>query len=807
MTVTKVVGTLVSLAGLLVAHQLSLAPGQFSFEPFGEFYRVVAEGFTSEGPPGHPVLPVRFLTYILPPGTKAESVDIKTSEYKFVGKYYICPAQPSVPLDSTPPWVPPDSAIYNSKSPYPAAPVEIVNRGFFDGASVVTVAVRPVRYIPVNREVFALSWIEFDFFLSEAAPPTRAMVRDIHAQETHDLALRAVIENDEDIPAYYQSPMLISEQAPGANARAPYPSPTQYTIITNDLLASSFQPFADWLTNKGVPASVVRMSQFLPYFSGVDSAEKLRNYLKYGYQQCGAIWVLLGGDAGVVPFRYGWRINDDTARPNASGNIIPSDLYFSDMNGNWDVDGDQRWGEPHDGVDVYPELYVGRLTVRQSEKVQNWVNKLLYYEMNGSNDLSQFNRATWIYDGEAGLTPYSQTFEQFPLYYTHSYYNSVTAPTARNAFGRAASPSSAAGIYNVNCHGDPRNFASKSTGGWWKVWADSSPDGENEQNAWLRRCDLPGRHYIVYDIGCYTAAFDPFIPHPPGHEYYPSDTLLADAYTDFYPTTLGVAHLGNTRWGWPTASRELQHCFWQLFFSSGNASLGVAEGLSKVDYPDYYLRHAHSLFGSPENEPWIMSPASMYVRAPSSIPQGVPVQFQVKCSTAGGAGISRVRVCLYKPNDVYQLRLTNSSGIANFTVCAGSPGTLLVTCSYRRAGTGSFQQYLPRQRTCQVIPAKGEGPQSEESGLPRELGFTALNPNPALGNLTVQYGVPVKGRVKLLLYDTQGRSRSVITDEDVNPGYYRQVISRDAWPFSAGVYFLALTQNGSQVTRKVAVAK
>jgi len=150
---SRLMGALVCLIGVLGAYQLSYSPGQFSFEREREFSRIITKDFIPDGPPGYPELPVCFLTYILPPGVKADSVSIKTCEYKFIGNYYIYPAQPQVPSDSTPPWVPPDSAIYNSKLPYPAAPVGVQECGYFDGASVVTVAVRPLMYVPVLREV------------------------------------------------------------------------------------------------------------------------------------------------------------------------------------------------------------------------------------------------------------------------------------------------------------------------------------------------------------------------------------------------------------------------------------------------------------------------------------------------------------------------------------------------------------------------------------------------------------------------------------------------------------------------------
>ncbi|UCG44250.1 MAG: T9SS type A sorting domain-containing protein [candidate division WOR-3 bacterium] len=349
------------------------------------------------------------------------------------------------------------------------------------------------------------------------------------------------------------------------------------------------------------------------------------------------------------------------------------------------------------------------------------------------------------------------------------------------------------------------NFASKSTGGWWKVWAYNRGH-ENDFNAGLQYCNTTGQHYIVYDIGCYTAAFDPFVYHG---SFYPSDTTMADAYTDFYSTTLGIAHLGNTRnglWVGGGPSFSLQQAFWVLFFadpgspSAPAAALGAAEGLSKVAYQQNYVRHAHNLFGSPELEPWVISPDRMSVQAPSSIPQGVQVQFQVQV-THGQTGIPGVRVCLHKSGDIYQVGVTNSSGIVQFVVCAETPGIILITCTYPRTW---IQQYLPHQKTCTVVPAFGDGPMGE---VPQELGFTAVGPSPAFSGFTVQYGVPVQGRVRLQLHDVQGRVAVVVSDEELAPGYYRQDISKWALPLPAGVYFLALAQNGNRVTRKVTLVE
>ena len=161
-----------------------------------------------------------------------------------------------------------------------------------------------------------------------------------------------------------------------------------------------------------------------------------------------------------------------------------------------------------------------------------------------------------------------------------------------------------------------------------------------------------------------------------------------------------------------------------------------------------------------------------------------------------------MRVCLHKSGDIYQVGMTNAGGTVEFVVYAETPGEILITCTYPRTGN---QQYLPRQVTCEVVPA--DGPMSEEAGLPQELGFTAVSPSPAFRSLTVRYGVSVQGRVRLLLYDVQGRIVAAIADEELEPGYYRQDINKRALSLPAGVYFLSLAQNGKQVTRKVTLSE
>ena len=69
------------------------------------------------------------------------------------------------------------------------------------------------------------------------------------------------------------------------------------------------------------------------------------------------------------------------------GESIPSDLYYSCLDGNWNADADSLYGEgydssasPGDAADLLPEVWVGRAPVKNATQAQLFVNKTLTYE-------------------------------------------------------------------------------------------------------------------------------------------------------------------------------------------------------------------------------------------------------------------------------------------------------------------------------------------------------------------------------------------------------------------------------------------
>jgi len=50
---------------------------------------------------------------------------------------------------------------------------------------------------------------------------------------------------------------------------------------------------------------------------------------------------------------------------------IAADLYYSDLDGNWDADGDSIYGERTDNVNLYADVFVGRAPVDITAEVNN----------------------------------------------------------------------------------------------------------------------------------------------------------------------------------------------------------------------------------------------------------------------------------------------------------------------------------------------------------------------------------------------------------------------------------------------------
>ena len=800
-------------------YTLDYPSTEFSFYKENGFDRIKALEFSLRGEPGTPELPAVYLNYIIPPNAKAESLIVTQSDFvQMPGEYYIYPAQLPRVIGESVPWVGPDPSIYNSDELFPGEFIRITGEGIMDGARIVTVEVKPLQYRPKSKRLYLVRPIAFEFVFSPQAPPElRAKLRGKNEQAVYDAVLQSVVQNKNEILAYYQKPAIVEESQIGG--AAPYPVGPAI-IIAPQQFHSPFQPYADWMTDQGIRTYLITPQTIYQYFPGVDNAEKVRNYIKYCYENGGGTYFILGGDdcssqhINLVPIRWCVEyVNDEDT-------IIPTDLYFSDLTGNWDADGDGRWGEMYDDeADRWPEVFVGRITAYTSQEVTNWVTKALHYERTPG---VIFDTALWIYFSQVGT---GNAPSVFPDHISHIFAQDSWADAALYLL------SNGYGIMNLNCHGNVGDYRLRDNPtadhhSWW-------PEQPTQYKAGLNWLTNLNRYFIGYSISCYVGAYDT-LAHPIYYENG-TDTCIADAYVDAYlynqQGDLGpfgaTAFLANTRnglGGWGSGpSFDLQYAFWNRVMTPwpvGGAPkepsltrLGVAEAFSKCDQLidwsdilDRYCCYTHTLFGSPSTEVWTKTPGYMSVSHPGQIYVGQQVQFTVTVrDAADGRRLQYAKVCLNKPNDIYQVGSTNSNGQVTFTITPQSSGTMKVTVTrLHNADNLAYTQYRPSQTTCLVLePGGGQSSGSDEL-IPSSL-CIANFPTFVQENLTISYGIPEPGEVFLIIYDITGSIVGSKTLKHQRPGYYKEMINSEG--LSNGIYFLMLKQHNEQVSRKFLLIK
>src|SRR4030042_631700 len=123
-----------------------------------------------------------------------------------------------------------------------------------------------------------------------------------------------------------------------------------------------------------------------------DTQCKIRNFIKMAYNNWSTAYILLGGDPDepIIPYRGLYVSVGSYSEKN-----IPADLYYSCLNGNWNTNLDDKWGEENES-DMYAEVYVGRAPVESRWEANNFVAKTIAYEQATAQDTPYLKKALMI---------------------------------------------------------------------------------------------------------------------------------------------------------------------------------------------------------------------------------------------------------------------------------------------------------------------------------------------------------------------------------------------------------------------------
>ncbi len=662
--------------------------------------------------PGYPQIPFKIVQFPVPAGQRLDSISvIRVSSQELPGEYDLPPASPPQVLsDPSIPRPLKKNSVYSGSTPFPAEVAQIKSAGSIAGQQIAGICLYPVQYFPEQRRVRFISEMTLSFFYASMDTLAKTKERSRYAQSIINKNLRSI--TTQELAA--ESPLF----KPGDGSFLVAPETHPYVIITSEQLFDSFQPLRDWKYQKGLGARIVTTEWIYNQYPdpGIDNQTQIRNFIIDAAQNWQTLWFLLGGDTNIIPDRKVFAF--DCEYGDYNDNYIPCDLYYADLDGDWNANGNSIYGEITDNVDMYADVFVGRAPVENGIEATAWVNKQLNYEKeppdNHALNMLFLAMALWH-------NPYTNAGESkdyIDNHYVPARFDPITklyeALGNENRSSVLAAMNPGQNIINHNGH----------------AWYGGLSVGEG----YISRNDMmalenENRYSLLYSIGCWPAAFD-------------KDCVAEHFLTN--PAGGGVAFVGNSRYGWGSPGNPLygysdrfDHQFFKQLFTEEIQHTGTALATAKARYVPLsqaenvyrWCEYEINLLGDPEMPVWTDEPNTLQLVFPGQLSFGENA-FTVHTTNIQGQPLKDVMLCVMRDSTLYQTRQTGLNGTAAFNLTLEQSVSPLIL-------TATKHNYIPRIDT--VMVASDKPLVTIKSFQPRKL-----NPGHFYGTDTLTVSVELK---------------------------------------------------------------
>ena len=514
---------------------------------------------------GDPVLPVTSVLLALPAGTELVAVEpILTSQIDVIGHGLPPVVAPNpVPFDSVEDahldWT---QVLDRSLS---ASEIVHFSNYIWGGYRLATVSISPIIYDHSSGELAFVRQIELNLTLTPTAD---------------DLPVNPLLASQ--VAGFVANPEIL--QTYSTATASPLVDPYEYVVVTSAALAREFEPLVQEKIARGLTARIVTTEWIAENYRGTengDLADRIRQFLSDAYFNHGTRWVLLGGDAEVVPARGVY-----VAVGNTVETALATDMYYACLDGPWNRDGDNLWGERTDGlnggdIDLVPELFVGRAPVSNATEARNFVAKTLLYATtphpNATTALLLGEKLDSITQGSIS----NEIIRQQTIrsdWNVQTLYDSDTQvwTTAQIVAALNSSPNIVHHLGHANS-----TYVARMTVSQVATLSNAFP-------------------YFMYSQGCDAGAFDT------------RDVAIAEGHV--VAPHGAVAVVMNTRYGWyvpgntPGGSHDYALAFFDAIFNEHKVRLGEALVDSKLDNlfrlsaggAYRWIHFTSTLFGDPE---------------------------------------------------------------------------------------------------------------------------------------------------------------------------------------------------------------
>jgi len=311
---------------------------------------------------GQPSLPWQSVSLMLPQGTEALSIEVDLSDFQTLeGSHNLYPYQTALTYsDPVRREFVKDEALYASKTVYPAQANGNLSTHYLNGIGFAFSAFTPVQYVPGTGEV---------------RYATKAIVRitTTASKADHSRMLWLNGDNAQRAMRLAQNPEMLQSYDSRGRTVGGY----DMLVVTKQQYVGAFDEYVSFYQARGLRTHVVALETITSTMSGQDNAEKLRNYILQEYEENGIMMVNLAGDVPAIPYR-GLYCYAQSGSGYEDYNI-PADLYYAALDGNWNDDGDDRWGEIGED-DLLPEIGIGRMCFSNQSELDNMLHKAMTYQ-------------------------------------------------------------------------------------------------------------------------------------------------------------------------------------------------------------------------------------------------------------------------------------------------------------------------------------------------------------------------------------------------------------------------------------------
>jgi|GEM_PF-1303859 len=365
-----VILSLFSISNLYSQQTYRLEAPAYRIEATGDgYHRILINGYYSYAIPGYPDLPSRIFRVAVPPSIDPNSINVNYSIKKteYLGIYNI----KEIPAMRT--WVDGKyitgnkADIYTEDYFFPGDCIEYMGFSQMRKWRIVAFKYTPFQYNPVSNELRFVSevYVTIDY---QTEYNSSAIEFEFH-DSVMDKRAREFLLNYRESIGWYKP---VRDYGPSVTY--------DYVIITTNAIESSSTKLGDFVTylsSMGFSPLVITEDEYggLTGQAPNGTAEKIRKWLQDNYTAYGIAYVLLIGNpdpddpedaedsVGDVPMKMCWPRRNESSYKES-----PTDYFFADLTGNWDLDGDLYFGEYGDdtgtgGVDFVNEVYVGRIPV------------------------------------------------------------------------------------------------------------------------------------------------------------------------------------------------------------------------------------------------------------------------------------------------------------------------------------------------------------------------------------------------------------------------------------------------------------